>query len=158
MNVEQARFNMIEQQIRPWDVLDESVLSLLSIVRREEFCLPEHQALAFMDLEIPLSGGRCMLAPKVEARLVQALKPGKRDTILHIGAATGYVTALLAHKARRVIAMESVAELADVARANLRRAAINNAEVLHNDGCHGLPEQGPFDSILITGSVATVPQ
>ncbi|RZI84503.1 MAG: protein-L-isoaspartate O-methyltransferase [Rubrivivax sp.] len=158
MNVEQARFNMIEQQIRPWDVLDTSVLSLLSIVRREDFVPPAHRALAFMDLEVPLSGGKAMLSPKLEARLVQDLNLSKRDTVLHIGAGTGYVTALLAHKAQRVIGLEAQADLVQAARANLRKAGVNNAEIVQGDGAQGLPAQAPFNAILLTGSVSQVPQ
>jgi len=158
MNVEQARFNMIEQQIRPWDVLDTSVLSLLSIVHREDFVPAAHRSLAFMDLEVPLSGGKAMLAPKLEARLVQDLNLSKRDTVLHIGAGTGYVTALLAHKARRVIGLEPQAELVQSARANLRQAGVNNAEIVQADGAQGLAAQGPFEAILLTGSVSQVPQ
>jgi protein-L-isoaspartate(D-aspartate) O-methyltransferase len=158
MNVEQARFNMIEQQIRPWDVLDTSVLALLSAVRREDFIPAEHKAQAFMDLDIPLGNGRALLAPRVEARLVQDLNLSKRDTVLHIGAATGYVTALLAHKARRVIGLESDPKLAAEARANLRSAAVNNAEIVEADGTAGFAAQAPFDAILLTGSVAQVPQ
>ena len=158
MNVEQARFNMIEQQIRPWDVLDSSILSLLSIVRREDFVPPAHRSLAFMDLEVPLPGGRFMLSPKLEARLVQDLELSKRDTVLHIGAGTGYVTALLAHKSQRVIGLESQAELVQSARDNLRKADVNNAEIVQSDGNRGLAAQAPFDAILLTGSVAAVPQ
>jgi protein-L-isoaspartate(D-aspartate) O-methyltransferase len=158
MNVEQARFNMIEQQIRPWDVLDTSVLNLLSAVRREDFVPVAHQAQAFMDLELPLGDGRALLAPRVEARLVQDLNLSKRDTVLMVGAATGYVAALLAHKAQRVLALESQADLVAVARANLRKAAINNAEVVHADGSQGFAAQAPFDVILLAGSVAQVPQ
>ncbi|MGH6646090.1 protein-L-isoaspartate O-methyltransferase family protein [Aquabacterium sp.] len=158
MNVEQARFNMIEQQIRPWDVLDSSILSLLSVVRREDFVPEAHRSLAFMDLEVPLAGGRAMLAPKLEARLVQDLDLGKRDTVLHIGAGTGYVTALLAHKAQRVIGLESDADLVQAARANLRKASVNNAEIVQADGVEGLAGQAPFNAILLTGSVASVPQ
>jgi len=158
MNVEQARFNMIEQQIRPWDVLDTSVLELLSAVRREDFVPSAHQAQAFMDLELPLGGGRCLLAPRVEARLVQDLNLSKRDTVLQVGAATGYVTALLAHKAQRVIGFESDATLAAQARANLRQAGVNNAEIVQADGSTGLAAQAPFDAILLTGSLAEAPQ
>jgi len=158
MNVEQARFNMIEQQIRPWDVLDNSILSLLSVVRREDFVPEAHRSLAFMDLEVPLSGGRAMLSPKLEAGLVQDLDLGKRDTVLQVGAATGYVTALLAHKAQRVIGLESDAGLVQAARTNLRNAGINNAEIVQADGTDGLAAQAPFNAILLTGSVASVPQ
>ena len=158
MNVEQARFNMIEQQIRPWDVLDTSVLELLSVVRREDFVPSAHHSQAFMDLELPLGGGRCLLAPRVEARLVQDLNLSKRDTVLQVGAATGYVTALLGHKAQRVIGLEADATLAAQARANLRKAGVNNAEIVQTDGSAGLPAQAPYDAILLTGSVAEVPQ
>ena len=158
MNVEQARFNMVEQQIRPWDVLDTSVLELLTAVRREDFVPAEHQAQAFMDLEIPLGKGRALLAPRVEARMVQDLDLSKRDTVLQVGALTGYVTALLGHKARRVIALEADADLAAAARANLRKAGVNNAEVVQADGASGFAAQAPYDAILLTGSVAEVPQ
>ena len=158
MNVEQARFNMIEQQIRPWDVLDTSVLDLLSAVRREDFVPAVHQSQAFMDLEIPLGAGRCLLAPRVEARLVQDLNLSKRDTVLHIGAATGYVTALLAHKAQRVIGLEADESLASQARSNLRKAGVNNAEIVASNGSVGFSAQAPFDAILIAGSVAEAPQ
>ncbi len=158
MNVEQARFNMIEQQIRPWDVLDTSVLSLLSSVRREDFVPASNQAQAFMDLEIPLSGGRSLLAPRVEARLLQDLSLSKHDTVLLIGAATGYLAALLGHKAQSVIALESDGALATAARQNLRQAGVSNVEVIVAEGAQGLAAQAPFDAILLAGSVAQVPQ
>ncbi|WP_298008422.1 protein-L-isoaspartate O-methyltransferase [uncultured Aquabacterium sp.] len=158
MNVEQARFNMIEQQIRPWDVLDTSVLGLLSMVRREDFVPAAHRSQAFMDVELPLGQGRNLLAPRVEARLVQDLNLSKRDTVLQIGAATGYVTALLAHKSQRVIALEADAALVSAARANLRQAGVSNAEVVQGDGTQGLAAQAPFDAILLCGSVPEVPQ
>jgi len=158
MNVEQARFNMIEQQIRPWDVLDTSVLSLLSIVRREDFVPATNKGQAFMDLEIPVGKGRHLLAPRVEARLVQDLNLSKHDTVLHVGAANGYVTALLAHKARRVIGLEADAELAATARANLRQASVSNAEIVQADGAAGFSAQAPYDAILLAGSVPAVPQ
>lgn len=158
MNVEQARFNMIEQQIRPWEVLDTSVLDLLSVVRREEFVPPQHRALAFMDIEIPLPAGQSMLNPKVEARLVQDLNLSKYDSVLQIGAGSGYVAALIAHKAKRVIAIENKPELVAMARHNLRQAGINNAEVVEGDGAQGLASQAPFNAILLTGSVTEVPK
>ena len=158
MNLEQARFNMIEQQIRPWDVLDPDVLSLLSTVHREDFIPQAHRAQAFMDLEIPLGEGRLLLPPRVEARMVQSLDLGKRDVVLLIGAATGFVAALLAKLAQRVIALESREDLAQAARHNLRAAGINNAEVIVSDGTQGHAAQAPYDAILLTGSVAQVPQ
>ena len=158
MNLEQARFNMIEQQIRPWDVLDAHVLHLLSVVKREDFVPLAHQALAFVDMEIPLPGGEVMLAPRVEARLLQDLAVQKHETVLEVGAGSGYMAALLAHRAQRVVTLEIDAELAALARANLQRAGIHNAEVRHQDGASGLPSDGPFDVILLSGSVAAVPQ
>jgi len=158
MNIEQARFNMIEQQIRPWDVLDPSVLSLLAAVRREDFVPQAYRGMAFMDIELPLGNGRIEPAPRVEARFVQDLNLSKHDTVLQIGVGTGYITALLAHKAQRVTALDAQADLVATARTNLRNAGINNAEVIHDAGANGLPGQAPFDAILLTGSVAVVPQ
>jgi protein-L-isoaspartate(D-aspartate) O-methyltransferase len=157
MNLEQARFNMIEQQIRPWDVLDISVLHLLSVVKREDFVPMAHKALAFVDMEVPLHGGQCMLAPRVEARLLQDVAVQKHEKVLEIGAGSGYMAALLAHRAQRVISLEVDADLAKLARANLQKAGIHNAEVRHADGAKGVPVEGPFDVIVLSGSVAEVP-
>lgn len=163
--LEQARFNMIEQQIRPWDVLDLGILELLSTVKREQFVPLAHKALAFVDMEIPLLGseeeamrkGHCMLAPRVEARLLQDLKLAPTDRVLEIGAGSGYMAALLAHRAARVITLEIEPQLARMARENLQRAGIANAEVREADGATAVPAEGPFDAILLSGSVAEVP-
>jgi len=157
MNIEQARFNMIEQQIRPWEVLDQGVLSLLAVVKREDFVPPAYKALAFVDTEVPLPNGQAMLAPKVEARLLQELEVRKHECVLEIGTGTGFMAALLGHKAQQVITLESDAQLAETARANLRRAGVMNVSVRHADGSRGLPDEGPFDAILLSGSVAEVP-
>jgi len=157
MNIEQARFNMIEQQIRPWDVLDQSVLSLLSVVKREDFVPEAHRNLAFMDLEVPLPEGQCMLSPKVEARLLQELQVHKHERVLEIGAGSGHMAALLAHKAQHVTTLEIRPALARYAAERLKRAAVTNVEVVEADGSKGLPQQGPFDVILLSGSVAEVP-
>lgn len=157
MNIEQARFNMIEQQIRPWDVLDSSVLSLLAIVKREDFVPPAYRAMAFMDLEIPLPEGQRMLAPKVEARLLQELAVHRHERVLEVGAGSGHMAALLAHKAQHVVSLEVRPALAALATENLRRAAVVNAEVRRADGSRGLPGEAPFDAILLSGSVAEVP-
>ena len=127
-SIEQARFNMIEQQIRPWDVLDPKVLELLSVVKREDFVPEAHKALAFVDMEIPLAGGaeqaqadgRCMLAPRVEARLLQEAAPQPHETVLEIGAGSGYMAALLAGRAQSVVSLEIDPQLAAQARANLK--------------------------------------
>ena len=157
MNIEQARFNMIEQQIRPWDVLNTGVLELLAIVRREDFVPPELKALAFMDTEVPLAAGQCMLAPKVEARLLQELDVRKHERVLEIGAGSGYMAALLAHKAQHVTTLEIVPELAGFAAMNLKRADVMNATVREADGARGFAADAPFDAIVLSGSVSEVP-
>jgi protein-L-isoaspartate(D-aspartate) O-methyltransferase len=161
MNIEQARFNMIEQQIRPWDVLDNHILQLLATVKREDFVPLAHKALAFVDMEIPLRDGgkkgQCMLSPKVEARLLQDLAVHKHEKVLEIGTGSGYMAALLAHRAQRVISLEIVPELAQLARDNLQKAGIHNCEVRVADGSQDLSADGPFDVILLSGSVAHIP-
>src|SRR4051812_579413 len=125
--VEQSRFNMIEQQIRPWDVLDMEILDLLGRVKREDFLPPETRELAFVDTEIPLIApqeeamrlGKCMLAPRVEARTLQDVKIQKHENVLEIGTGSGYMAALLAHRARSVLTLEIDPALARIARVNL---------------------------------------
>ena len=158
MNIEQARFNMIEQQIRPWDVLDLGVLDLLARVRREDFVPPAYKALAFVDAEVPLGHGQMMLAPKVEARLLQEAQVQRHERVLEIGAGSGFMAALLAHRAQSVITLERVGALATQAAANLRRGGVLNASVREMDGRAGLPDDAPFDVIMLSGSVAEVPQ
>ena len=158
MNTELARRNMIEQQIRPWEVLDQDVLSLLAVVRREEFVPPAYRALAFVDTEVPLPGGQCMLAPKVEARLLQDVAVQPHERVLEIGAGSGHMAALLAHRAEHVTTLEILPQPAELAAANLRRAGVNNVRVVDADGARGLPGAGPFHAIVLSGSVAAVPQ
>ncbi len=165
MNIEKARFNMIEQQIRPWNVLDADVLALLAVVKREDFVPAAHKGLAFADLEIPLLGdteeamrlGQCMLAPRLEARLLQDLAVQPHETVLEIGAGSGFMAALLASRAHRVVSLEIVPELVKMARDNLRYAGIQNAEVRQADGADPTPAEGQYDAILLSGSVAEVP-
>jgi protein-L-isoaspartate(D-aspartate) O-methyltransferase len=158
MNIEQARYNMIEQQIRPWEVLDQGVLSLLAVVKREDFVPPACRALAFFDTEVPLPDGQAMLAPKVEARLLQALRVARHERVLEVGTGSGHMAALLAHRAQHVTSLEVRPALAAMASANLRRARIANASVIAMDGSRGLPDQAPFDAVVLSGSVAEVPQ
>ena len=166
IDIERARFNMIEQQIRPWDVLDLDILALLSHVRREDFVPLAHKALAFTDMMIPLvpdteqamKNGWCMLEPKMEARLLQDVAPRAHEKVLEIGAGSGYMAALLASRAQRVITLEIEPELARLARENLQAAGIRNVEVREADGAKGLAAEGPFDVIVLSGSVAEVPQ
>ena len=162
----QARFNMIEQQIRPWDVLDAEVLQLLGLVRREEFVPPEHRRIAFADLEIPLKRdvaqsmalGQCMLAPKVEARMLQDLAIEKAHRVLEVGTGSGYMAALLGWSAGSVLSLELDRELAAFAIRNLERALIGNVEVRCGDGSQGAPNHGPFDAIVLSGSAAEIPK
>ncbi len=160
MNIEQARFNMIEQQIRPWDVLDSHVLSLLAMLKREDFVPAAYKAMAFADTEVPLGSepGQVMLEPKVEARLLQEAQIQRHERVLEIGTGSGFMAALLAHRALSVISLERDGALARQAVANLRRAGVLNASVREQDGAAGLPGDGPFDVIMLSGSVAEVPQ
>jgi protein-L-isoaspartate(D-aspartate) O-methyltransferase len=158
MNIEKARFNMIEQQIRPWDVLDLGVLSLLAVVKREDFVPPAHRSMVFFDTEVPLAQGQFMLAPKLEARLLQAMAPRRHERVLEVGAGSGYMAALLSHKAGQVVTLEIVPELARLASENLRRASVTNVQVVEADGSKALPSSGPFDVIALSGSVAEVPK
>src|SRR5574343_914108 len=158
MNIEQARFNMIEQQIRPWEVLDPQVLDLLFVVKREDFTPPAYRNLAFADMEIPLGQGQAMLAPKMEAKLLQELVIKKTDKVLEIGTGSGYMAALLASRAEHVVTVESRPELASFATANLERAGINNVTVEVGDGSNGWSQRGPYDAIVVSGSVPAVPE
>ena len=158
MDLNQARFNMIEQQIRPWEVLDPQVLELLSVVRREDFVPLAQQALAFVDMELPLGNGQVMLAPRVQARLLQELALQKTDKVLEVGTGSGFMAALLAHQAASVLSLEIDAGLATQAQKNLYKAGVNNVTVRNADGSQGAAADGPFDAILLSGSVAEVPQ
>ena len=158
MNIEQARFNMIEQQIRTWEVLDQEVLDLLYLVPREEFVLPEHRALAFSDLELPIGEGQRMWTPKMEARVLQELAPRKTDNILEIGTGSGYLTALLAHRGGHVHTVEINPKLAELGRRNLSRHGVDNVTLHAGDGARGWPAQAPYDVVVLTGSTPVLPQ
>ena len=156
MNFEQARFNMIEQQIRPWEVLDPLVLELLSVVKREDFVPEAHKALAFADLEIPLADtpgvGQTMLVPRMEARMLQELGVKTKDSVLEIGTGSGYMAALIAAKAEVVYSVEIDSRLAEMARKNLQRADVANVSVELGDGAQGWAQQAPYDAIVLSGS------
>ena len=156
MDFERARFNMIEQQIRPWDVLDQDVLDLLGAVKREDFVPPAYRSLAFTDMEIPLACGESMLSPKLEARMLQELGVRKHEWVLEIGTGSGYVAALLGHRAAHVLSLEIHPELAESAQHNLRHAGVTNATVRCLDASKELPA-GEFDAIMLSGSVAQIP-
>ena len=157
MNVEQARFNMIEQQIRPWEVLNQDVLDLLFVIKRENFVPPAHRALAFADMELPLGHGQFMLAPRLEARLLQELAVKNSDRVLEIGTGSGYMAALLAAQAKHVISIERLADLATVAQQNLAQASIDNVTVEIGDGTQGWAQNAPYDVILVSGALPTLP-
>ena len=158
MNPQQARFNMVEQQIRPWQVLDKAALQVLSDVPRELFVPAAYQALAYTDTEIPLGHGQSMVPPRVDARLMHDLHLSGNDKVLEVGTGSGYLTALLAGRAQRVISLEINPELATSARANLQRAGVTNADVRVVDGSQGCASDAPFDAIVLGGSVTEVPQ
>jgi protein-L-isoaspartate(D-aspartate) O-methyltransferase len=155
-NMEQARFNMVEQQIRPWDVLDMQVLDLLSKVKREQFVPPASREMAFMDIEIPLGHGAAMWQPKLEARALQALKLKPRDRVLEIGSGSGYLTALMSHLAKHVTSVEIVPELLAFAEKNLAAQRIDNVTLAQGDAAQGWP--GEYDVIVLTGSVPMLPE
>lgn len=158
MNIEQARFNMIEQQIRPWNVLDQDVLDLLLVVKREQFVPPAYTSLAFVDTEIPLPGGESMFSPKVEARILQEVQVKKHEHVLEIGAGSGYMAALLAHKARHVTTVEISPELHKLAHDNLARAGVTNVTVELGNGAEGWEKDAPFDVIVISGGLESLPE
>jgi protein-L-isoaspartate(D-aspartate) O-methyltransferase len=158
MNLEQARYNMVEQQIRPWDVLDQGVLDLLFVVKREDFVPAAYKALAFADLEIPLGPpDAVMLAPKFEARVLQEVQVRKSDKVLEIGAGSGYMAALLAAKADHVYSVELDLDLARLARENLQRQGIENATVELGDGARGWAAHAPYDVIVLSASTPVLP-
>ncbi|KAF0162713.1 MAG: protein-L-isoaspartate(D-aspartate) O-methyltransferase [Rhodocyclaceae bacterium] len=160
MNFEQARFNMVEQQLRPGKVLDPDVLEVLFVVKREEFVPPAHRRLAFADTQIPLGGeaGACMFAPRVEAHALQALAMKKHENVLEVGTGSGYMAALLGVHADHVWSIEIDPRLADMARENLRRAGVTNVTVEVGNGLPGSSAHAPYDVIMVSGAVAAAPR
>ena len=158
MNFEQARSNMVEQQIRTWEVLDQSVLDLLYAVPREDFVPAASRTLAFADLEIPIGEGEKMMAPKVEARILQELALRKTDRVLEVGTGSGYLTALLARRAAQVHSLEIRPALAAFGRANLERHGADNVTLEIGDGARGDPKRAPYDAIVLTGSTPVLPR
>ncbi len=156
MNFEQARFNMVEQQIRPWNVFDEDILDLIGQIKRENFVLEEYRNLALSDIELPLPGEQKMLFPRVEARLLQELQLSKKDKVLEIGTGSGYVTALLAKLADFVYSIEINDQNKNFALENLTKAGIKNISLIEGDGINGLAAKAPFDKILVGGSLPEI--
>ncbi len=157
MDMEQARFNMIEQQIRPWEVLDPEVLDILAMVRREVFVPEALKALAFADLELPIGNGQTMLSPKIEARVLQEVGVRNTDIVLEVGSGSGYMAALLASKAEYVHTVEIDPVLAETARRNLRQAGVSNVSVEIGDAALGWSGPSPYDVIVLSGSLPELP-
>jgi protein-L-isoaspartate(D-aspartate) O-methyltransferase len=158
MNFEQARFNMVEQQIRPWEVLDSRVLSLLENIHREDFVPVRYRKLAFADLALPLDRGQVMMRPKIEARMLQALELREDETVLEIGTGSGFITACLAALAKCVVSVEIFPELHAEAALKLKDKAIPNVELYVGDVMKGWQPEQAHDLVVVTGSVPAVPE
>ncbi|WP_042419752.1 protein-L-isoaspartate O-methyltransferase family protein [Comamonas aquatica] len=161
---ENARYNMVQQQVRPWNVSGERLLEALYTVRREDFTPPAHYGLAFMDVEVPLTDdadaiaqGLCMFQPRVEARMINDLDIQPHERVLEIGTGSGYSAALLSRLAQDVLTLEIHPELAEMARENLTDAGCTNVSVRVADGSKDTLPEGPFDVILLSGSVEVLP-
>ncbi len=157
-DIERNRFFMVEQQIRTWEVLDPVVLDLLMHVHREDFVPPAHRALAFAEMEIPLGHGEMMLSPKTEARMLQSLMIKDSDSVLEIGTGSGFMTALLASLARHVYSVDSISEFSRSAATRLTAAGIVNVTLDTGDAARGWDKHGPYDVIVLTGSVPVLPE
>jgi protein-L-isoaspartate(D-aspartate) O-methyltransferase len=156
MDIEQARFNMVEQQIRTWEVLDQDILDLLFTVRREDFVPGPYRSLAFADLEIPLGDGQKMWTPKMEARVLQDLRLVPGESVLEVGTGSGYFAALLAGRGARVTSVEINPRLADAAKARLARAGVRDVDLRTGDGARGF-SAATFDAVVLTGSTPVLP-
>ncbi len=158
MNFERARFNMVEQQIRPWEVLDDRVLSLLESIHREDFVPVKYRKLAFADMSIPLEAGQVMMRPNIEGRVLQALDLGEDETVLEIGTGSGFITACLASLAKSVVSVEIIEELHETAVAGLEEKNIRNTELFVGDVMRGWQPEQAHDVVVVTGSVPVVPE
>lgn len=158
MNFEQARHNMVEQQVRTWEVLDASVLELLGDIRREDFVPVRYRKLAFADLNIPLGHGQVMMKPIVEGRLLQAVEIDPDDTVLEIGTGSGFVTACLARMAKSVVSVDCVDELVESARRRLEESRVENVELFTGDVLEGWQPEQAHDIVVVTGSVPEIPE
>jgi protein-L-isoaspartate(D-aspartate) O-methyltransferase len=156
-NMSEARFNMIEQQIRTWEVLDPVVLALLNEVPRENFVAESQAGLAFADIELPIGHGQTMLSPKLEGRILQALSIKNTDKVLVVGTGSGYLTALIAKLAAHVHAVEIIPALSELASARLRQEGIHNVTLHVGDAASGFAEDAPYDIIVFTGSLQLRP-
>jgi protein-L-isoaspartate(D-aspartate) O-methyltransferase len=158
LNIELARHNMIEQQVRPWDVLDSRVLEALTAVRREDFVPPACRNLAFADLSLPLGHDEFMMKPVVEGRVLQAASPTRAESVLEIGTGSGFLTACLARLSSEIVSVELHADFADTARNRLHAANVRNAAVEVADAVRDFDPRRQFDVMVVTGSVHELPQ
>lgn len=158
MNFEQARFNMVEQQIRPWDVLDARVLTVLDSVHREDFVPIRYRKLAFADLEIPLAHGQNMMRPKIEGRMLQALALREDESVLEIGTGSGFIAACLSRLAQHVVSVDCHRDLLDEAKLRLAEHDIDNVELFHGDVMRGWRPEIAHDVVVVTGSVPRIPE
>ncbi|HTV85219.1 MAG TPA: protein-L-isoaspartate O-methyltransferase [Dyella sp.] len=157
MNFDQARQNMVENQVRPWEVLDARVLDVLGRVRREEFVAPAHRQLAFADLCLPLGHGEVMMKPVLEGRVLQALALKPQDQVLEIGTGSGFLTACLASLAAHVTSVDMHPDFTAAAGQRLKAAGIENAELVTGDAVNAWQPQGSFDAVVVTGAVYRIP-
>lgn len=155
---EEARYNMIEQQVRTWDVLDQQVLDVMAAVPRERFVPASYRHLAYADVEVPMGQGQVLLSPKVVGRILQALNVRAEDAALEIGTGTGYVAASLARLAHRVVSVEIVPELHEQAGRILTDLGDDNIALRVGDAASGWAQDGTFDAIAVTGSVPVLPE
>jgi protein-L-isoaspartate(D-aspartate) O-methyltransferase len=158
LNVELARHNMVEQQVRPWEVLDSRVLEALTAIRREDFVPAGYRNLAFADLPLPLAHGEFMMKPVVEGRVLQSVAPTRAESVLEIGTGSGFLTACLARLAASVHSVEQHADLADAARVNLREARTTNATIEIAEAVNAFTPPEQYDVMVVTGAVHAVPQ
>lgn len=157
LDIEQARYAMIEQQVRPWDVVDLQVLQTLTAIPRERFMPDQHKALAFADTALPIGHGQTMFKPVLEGRMLQAVAIQANDEVLEIGTGSGFITACLAHMARAVTSLDIHADFLDSARAKLKALDLNNVRFEQADALNYHPKQ-QFDAILVTAAVAQIPE
>ncbi len=156
MNFEKARFNMVQQQIRPWEVLDQRVLDAVQSLRRDEFVPDAYRKLAYADIRVPIGEGQVMMTPKVEARLAQELRLTDTDKVLEVGTGSGFLTALLASLAGQVHSIEIHEALSRVAATRLADHGITNVSLEVGDAARGWSASAPYDAIAVTGSMPTM--